>query len=65
MSENNDLRREFKVGELVRLDVNSQGGSVVEVVWQSTGKLFTCVKVPNGNVNWDVMTHRLIPIVQE
>ena len=52
-----DLRQEFKHGEDVVLDKEYHNTSIVTVVRQSEGKLFTTVK--SGKAQWDVMTGRL------
>jgi len=45
-------------GELVMLDKNYRNNSMIEVVSQTSRRLFTRVKTPNG-YEWDVMTNRL------
>jgi len=51
------LRQEFKEGESVRLDKDFRNTSIVEVVSQTSGKLYTTVTSEGST--WDVMTNRL------
>ena len=55
------LRQQFEIGEKVRLDVGFRNSSIVEVVHQTSGKLFTTVK--SDGQQWDVMTNRLTKIL--
>jgi hypothetical protein len=57
-----NLRKEFKEGEKVILDIKHANSSLVTVVSQTSGKLYTTVT--NGKSVWDVMTIRLTPSVE-
>lgn len=57
------LRQEFKKGEKARLDAKYNNSSIIEIVCQTKGKLFTRVK--SGDHEWDVMTVRLDKILNE
>jgi len=57
-----NLRRKFKEGEKVILDIKYANSSKVTVVRQTTGKLYTTVT--NGKSEWDVMTNRLTPLLE-
>ena len=51
------LRQELESGEVVILDRGFHNSIDVEVITQTSGKLFTTVK--SGEQQWDVMTNRL------
>ena len=51
------MRETYTSGEQVRLDVTFRNTSIVEVVCQTPGKMYTRVK--SGGEEWDVMTNRL------
>lgn len=57
------MRKEFKPGQKVRLDVDFNNSSIVTVVNQTPNKLFTTVscEIENEQVprEWEVMTYRL------
>lgn len=53
------LRQEYTKGQIVILDYDRHNSSIVEVVSQTSGKLFTLVKGKNTNDSWSVMTVRL------
>ena len=57
------LREEFKEGEQAILDENYLNSSIVTVVCQSEGKMFTRVKL--GTEEWDVMTRRLTKLNEQ
>jgi len=57
------LRQELKEGQSVRLDKEFRNTSIVEVVSQTSGKLYTTV-TSEGDT-WDVMTNRLTKIEEE
>ena len=57
-----ELRKEFKEGSLVMLDVGFRSSGVVEVVKQSPHRLYTTVLNPISGYIWDVMTNRLTTI---
>ena len=47
----------FEIGQSVRLDKKFRNTSIVEVIWQSSTRMFTTVK--SNESEWDVMTRRL------
>lgn len=51
------MRQELKPGERVILDQGSAYGGEVEVVYQTSGRLYTAVKFEDEQ--WQVMTYRL------
>ena len=53
------LRTEWKRRERVCLDADLANNSIVEVVSQTKGKLFTEVTSNGGKNTWSVMTYRL------
>lgn len=55
------MRRELKENTQVRLDEDKPNSSIVTVVSQTKGKLFT--KVRGDESEWDVMTIRLTDIL--
>jgi len=57
------LRQEFDKGESVRLDKDFRNTSIVEVVSQTSGKLYTTVT--SEGVEWDVMTNRLTKLKED
>lgn len=56
------MRSSFEVGERVILDIDKGNWSEVEVVEQTTGKLYTRVRSLKSRYEWDVMTYRLSKI---
>lgn len=58
------LKEKFDNGEKVILDKGFRNSSIVEVILQSSGKLFTRIKPIEDNAEWEVMTNRLTKISQ-
>ena len=56
----NGLYTLLTAGQSVRLDKDFRNSSIVEVVTQTSRRLYTRVKAPSG-YEWDVMTNRLTP----
>ena len=52
------MRKYLKEGTKVRLDTTFANSSIVEVVSQTSGRLYTKVKSDEGH-QWEVMTNRL------
>ena len=53
------LRESYTQGERVILDKEFRNFSIVEVVSQTSGRLFTRVKSLETGTEWEVMTNRL------